>query len=294
MKSISTAARKLIFKSVCFCIFTVTVACLVGIVTNNLPFGFFFSCITLFSVAMLYTVVKWKYPRDIRLHQQMMLNDDYREHFGLNDINNNLGIDRGGLYWSIKSAAPAVDYHPFPYGERDAKNVGESNHLCSNVSNSNQQCTLCFKSKSLLTITETIESLNKNHVSTRTIPFIPFEAVSTPMNPLLLTEKNHNENNQHHPHRICCRCHLRNKNSGSVQKTCGATSETNLESPPPYEVSGNDAGLDRHWSRLPLYEDRLGPSHRSQSENAVHHFSLIKGIDFYYFIMFYATSSSGV
>eukprot|EP00111_Clytia_hemisphaerica_P019108 TCONS_00056428-protein len=57
---ISIATKKLIFKLFCFSILVVTVACFIGLVTNNLGFGFFFACLTLVSAAMLYMVVKWK------------------------------------------------------------------------------------------------------------------------------------------------------------------------------------------------------------------------------------------
>ena len=109
---ISVAARKLIFKSICFCIFTVTVACLVGLITNNLGFGFFFAFLTLFSVAMLYMVIKWKC------------------------IGNVASTDGGddGFCWSTKESKSMADYyHYYHYNEELLEH--RNNNLTTNINN---------------------------------------------------------------------------------------------------------------------------------------------------------------
>ena len=60
IKLTSKHTRKTVFRLFCFVTVVVAVACFIGLLTNNLGFGFFFASLTLLSGILFYLVMKWR------------------------------------------------------------------------------------------------------------------------------------------------------------------------------------------------------------------------------------------
>ena len=259
---ISLAARKFIFKSFCFCIFTVTVACLVGLITNNIGFGFFFACLTLFSVAMLYMVVKWKC---------------------IGDVGSSGNGDDASVCWSAK---PMTDYHYHYYHYSQDDQNRNNDDVTTNIDESR----FLFTSLTQSTMdSNTLHCHHPHHFSTRTIATI---------GPLVFTSVSEGLSTMGSTNVICSSSSgERNQQSSTTPRPGylrgGVMSDTDLFTmvdaagdPPPYSTFDYKKRRQR-LSLLLLPYEQLGRGHvrvMSQSESAIQHSSLINGklISFYY------------
>jgi len=100
---VNKATRKITFKAFFFIVIIVTVACFVGLLTNNLGFGFFFALVTLVSLAMLCVVIRW------RCKEQDDLCFGKVSDFEVNYDNNDIESNSENLFSSLPNNEPILE-----------------------------------------------------------------------------------------------------------------------------------------------------------------------------------------